>query len=373
VEGAEVQMKIDQSWAKVVASLLLCTPTFNLAQETDNHPFLRGDDCHSACFAGNDVLLTASSAGEICAWDLKTAKLQRRLRLGREAAYGIVVTGDSQIAGVISGYDHIVLIDVAKWRMLSTIIMPADVTVSKLTITPDKKHVLSACSDGKVRIHEIQTGQEIRTLSPDHSTASMPSRLKIEARGSQPRFLPNRECPDAVDVAISVDGKYIAAAYSRVWTLRDKQVQVWDMATFKPTYAYRIDASYARSVAFHPTMPHTLAMPGRDDKSVCLWDLGKTQAPTLHVNLPSSAPLIRYSPDGSAMICKCDDGAIRLIRGSEKPKVLLQFSPQHDGLYQMSFSPDSKLLAIRLYNSKENLDKIFVVEVSTGKSITPRK
>src|SRR5262245_33325407 len=245
---------------RVVAKLLFLLTTWTmvavpklLGQERKPAPFLSGEDVMSAAFLDNDLIATSTSKGEIHVRSVKSGVLSKRFRLTTEQIYGLLtIERSSKIIG-IAGTTRVIVFDLRSEKEIATIQSPS--SIIQIAVTPDCKKIIAACADGSVRLYDIATRKLIGAVMP-----------VLGVRG-----------PRAMDVAVSPNGRYIAASYSRVDDSVDDHVYIWDAKTLHQVGSYKVKASFAGSVSFHPKEPNTLIVPGPDDRSISTWDIANNK------------------------------------------------------------------------------------------------
>ena len=150
--------------------------------------------------------------------------------------------------------------------------------VTGVVVSPDGKLIVSCGWDRTIRIWDVDSGLELRTLTGHNKEVSA--------------------------VAISPDGSTMASCSSR-----DKTVRLWNVATGAPLMTLEGAKQRVTSVAFSPDGAR-LAV-GAMDAAVRVWDTATGKALADFSNRVSVTSLV-YSPDGRRLIAGCDDHLVRI-------------------------------------------------------------
>jgi WD40 repeat protein len=225
--------------------------------------------------------------------------------------------------------------------------------VWSVTFSPDGKILASGSRDNTVKLWDVATGAELRTLeghsdyvnsvaiSPDGKTLASGSRdstvkLWDVATGTAMRTLGIGHSWRINSIAFSPDGNTLASAGE------DKTVKLWDVATGAELRPLKGHSDYVNSVAFSSD-GKTLASAGQD-KTVKLWDVATgAQLHTLkgHSNFVLT---VAFSSDGKTLASGSRDSTVKLwdvVTGAE----LRTLKGHSDYVNSVSFSPDGRTLA----------------------------
>lgn len=183
-------------------------------------------------------------------------------------------------------------------------------TVNSVAFGPDGKTLASGSSDYTIKLWDVESGRELRTLT-GHSS-------------------------DVMSVAFSPDGKTLASGSS------DNTIMLWDVNTGKGLRTRFRNSSLVMSVAFSPE-GKTLAT-GFQDSTIKLWDAqnGKKLLNLIGHSLPVTS--IAFSPDGKTLASGSSDNRIKLW-DVKAGKELRTFSGHYSMISSVTFSPDGKILA----------------------------
>ena len=191
--------------------------------------------------------------------------------------------------------------------------------VVTFSLSPDGQMVASGGLTGAVKLWEVATGAEVRTLSG--LTAEVGS------------------------VAFSADGQTVAA-------LSQDTVKVWDVETGAEVQTVKIDVPGIGPATFSPDL-QTLAF-GSEDGALSLWDLAAgSEVRTLRHKNPVQS--VAFSPDGQVLAsgtCSqfskggwtCVTGEVRLWDANTGKR--LRTLKRHAGsVLSIAFAPDGQTLA----------------------------
>jgi WD40 repeat protein len=205
--------------------------------------------------------------------------------------------------------------------------------VYDVSYSPDGKTLASGSYDGTVKLWDVGTGKELKTLKGHRGEVN--------------------------SVSYSPDGKTLA---STSW---DNTVKLWDVGTGKELNTLKGHQSAVMSVSYSPDSK-TLAS-GSVDYTVKLWDVvtGK-EFKTLKA-YQGKVYSVSYSPDGKTLAMASGDNTVKLWDVGTG-KELNTLKGHQNGVYSVSFSPDGKTLASA---SSDNTVKLW--DVGTGKELNTLK
>jgi WD40 repeat protein len=191
-----------------------------------------------------------------------------------------------------------------------TVLIGHNGSVESVAFSPDGKILASGSRDDTIKLWDVATGREIRTLQ-GHTG-------------------------DVNSVAFSPDGKVLA---SGSW---DKTIKLWDVATGTLLRTLKGHTDYVRSVAFSPD--GKVLASGSFDNTIKLWDVATGREIRTLSGHTLDVASVAFSPDGRILASGSVDTTIKLW--DVATGALLRTLRGHTGIvHSVAFSPDGKVLA----------------------------
>ncbi len=244
-------------------------------------------------------------------------------------------------------------------------------SVKSVVYSPDGRYLASGSGDDTIKIWEVATGKELRTLtghsslvssvvySPDGrylAGGSWDNTIKIweVATGKELRTLTGHSY-QVTSVVYSPDGRYLASGDSF------GTIKIWQVAT--GTELRNLTGYYlpVNSVVYSPDGRYLAS--GGDDKTIKIWEVATGKGLRIFTGHSSEVNSVVYSPDGRYLASGSWDNTIKIWEVATG-KELRTLNGHSDWVESVVYSPDGRYLAS---GSRDNTIKIW--EVATGKQL----
>jgi len=326
----------------------------------------------SIAFSPDGQTIAASGSEGIRIWKVSTGNAIKLLKEHSELAdlvRTIAFTADGRTLASGSLDDTIKLWDVETGKELRTLTGHSS-AVSSIAFSADGTLMISGSEDKTVRLWDVKTGQEIHTLK-DHSqgvtsVAFSPNGKSI-ASSSKDRTIDIWSVSDGslqktlkghaqalTSVAFSPHSALLASGSD------DNTIKLWEMKKGELTRTLSGHTNSVLSVAFSPT--GTTLASGSRDNTVRLWDVATGAEVRTLVGHSALVSSVAFSPDGKTVASGSWDKTIKLwnvVSGSE----LMLLKAHSDRVSSVVFSPDGRTLAAGGY------DSITLWDVDSGRKL----
>jgi WD40 repeat protein/energy-coupling factor transporter ATP-binding protein EcfA2 len=240
--------------------------------------------------------------------------------------------------------------------------------VTSVNFSPDGKTLVSVSRDNTIKLWNVETGEEIRTLkghdgvqsvnfSPDGKTlvsGSWDNTIKLwnVETGEEIRTLKGHD-NSVNSVNFSPDGKTLVSGSG------DKTIKLWNVETGQEIRTLKGHDNSVISVNFSPDGKTLVS--GSGDKTIKLWNVKTGQEIRTLKGHDNSVISVNFSPDGKTLVSGSGDKTIKLWN-VETGKEILTLKGHDNAVWSVNFSPDGKTLV------SGSLDKtIKLWNVETGK------
>jgi WD40 repeat protein len=202
-------------------------------------------------------------------------------------------------------------------------------------VSPDGKILASIMSDNTIKLEEILTGKEIRSLKGHN--------IGVQS------------------ISFSPNSKTLA---SGGW---DNIIKIWNVETGEEIHSLLGHDEVIYSLRFSPDGKYLVS--GSGDKTIKIWDISTGREIRSLGGHNDNVTVVNFSPNGKILVSGSEDNTIKLWQVNKKT----EYTTLSNLVESLDFSPDSKILASGSANfaSSVNDETIFLWDVLTGKLIRP--
>lgn len=221
-----------------------------------------------------------------------TALFELRMQYdGKEELSGVAFSPDGTRLVTAGELGNIVIYDAFTGRQLVAMCYPkpppavfTNLRVDTVAMSPDGKSFAVACMDGVIRLLDIETGEEIASFQEFKFGAS--------------------------SVAISADGRRIAASSGSEGVVESYEVRVWDLATKERLAILNGHTHTVTGIAFHPDGRRLVS--ASNDRRVKVWDLESGREVMSLAFVDGDAYGLTYSRDGARILLAAGDSLVHI-------------------------------------------------------------
>ena len=244
--------------------------------------------------------------------------------------------------------------------------------IDSVCYSPDGKYIASGSDDKTVKIWEVETGRELRTLgghsydvnsvcySPDGKYIASSSRDSIKlwevATGECIKTLSGNN--DNYSLCYSPDGKYIASSS------RDS-IKLWEVTTGECIKTFEGHTGFIESICYSPNGKYIVS--GSWDKTIKLWDVASGECIKAFAGHTDRINAVCYSPNGKYIVSGSEDKTIKLWEAATG-ECIKTLSGHTSPVYAVAYSLDGKTVAS---GSFDHIIKIW--KVATGECVKTLK
>ena len=274
--------------------------------------------CSVAFSPDGRLLVAACGVSCVPVWDVQSGSVQRLLYDVPQHIVACAFSPDGRWLAC-GGFDQAITL----WDLASgekSVIPDAHTgPVWELAFSPDSERLLSCSLSADVRLWDVAARTRIWSyrgqsaylsvaFAPTGETVACGGRWDgvgiLDATSGQLLAKPSGPYAAVGDVALDAAGGLLAAGAD------DRNVYLWNAATYAPIGVLKAQAGYVNGIAF--SSDGALLASGSHDKTVGVWDVaGQRLLKTLQGH---TAQVLRvaFSPDGTLLASTSWDGTLRL-------------------------------------------------------------
>jgi WD40 repeat protein len=338
-------------------------------------------------------IVSGSADKRIRVWDVETGKEIKTLEGHMDGVSTVAITPDGK--KIVSARDDIIRVwDLESGNEITEVQVPTPIydnlpafidpppASAVVAITPDGKKIVSGSADKRIRVWDVETGKEIKTLEGHmdgvSTVAITPDGKKIVSGSWDFTIrvwdLENDDGSNKVktleghrgvidSIAITPDGKKIVSGS------QDNTIRVWDLESGSqikklgnPDWIYQRVVTPFDSIAITPDGKKIVsAGGGTQDNTIRVWDLESGSQIKKLEGHERIVDAIAITPDGKKIVSGARDRTIRVWDlenddGSNKVKTL---EGHMDGVSTVAITPDCKRA---VSGSKDNTIRVWDLE-----------
>ena len=300
------------------------------------------------------ILVSGSDDKTITIWDLSTGQELRTLTGHSESVNSVAISPDGQIlvssshtvvsvrtvvnynseshtavmGNVYNTINKIKIWQLSTGQELRT--LEGDASVLSLAISPDGQILVSGSADNTIKIWQLSTGEELRTLtghsesvnsvaiSPDGQilvSGSDDKTIEIWQLSTGQKLRTLTGAGSINSLAISPDGQILASSHTVMGSmgcLFDTTIKIWQLSTGVELRTLTVDFELdIISLAISPD-GQTLVIGG--DGTITIWDLSTGQELGTLTGHSDSVNSVAISPDGQTLVSGSADNTIMIWR-----------------------------------------------------------
>lgn len=244
---------------------------------------LRGHEAMviSLAFSGDGTLLaTGGVDGRAVVWNVETGEKACEVTFPdrREAVYSVDISDDNTLLATASWGGAVVIWDIATGQRLRTIVPHDRYAVYKVKLLPGSVYFISAGLDKKLKLIEIDTGEEIRVFT---GHTDLVNAITTDARGE----------------------RFVTAGW-------DGTVRVWDFLSGLQLMRIRAHTGGVCSAGFDSSGEYIIS--GGDDFMVKQWDAATGKLVATYSGHQGGVGDAAMTADGRYIVSGSRDGSVKI-------------------------------------------------------------
>lgn len=301
-------------------------------------------------FPQSNRLVAASIDGTVVTWDVRSGKRISQIDLGSKEPrtiaqiFGMDLSANGRLIAIAYSRDRVIgtsLQGKTEYRIAlvnsqtgqeERVLLGHTAQIGTLAFSPDGKLLASESADRSVRLWNVQTGQQVLSLTMREkgATIAFSPNGKLIAIASQPTFenpplpivglydvdtgrlvreLPRRKT-DVTSIAFSPDNQSVAVAANN---LKGGQIDLWDLTAKNPRATFADNQAGVTSITF--STDGDLLAAGRSQDRGGAVVIHKLRTGTSHIHsVPAAVTTLTFSHNNTMLAAGTEKGQIVLLK-----------------------------------------------------------
>ncbi|HTU17808.1 MAG TPA: protein kinase, partial [Gemmataceae bacterium] len=342
-----------------------------------------GGSVGDVSFSPDGRRLASVMSHSVSVWDaatgqeLLTIKGSTRIKASMtliDTVWGVSFSPDGRRLALSGGDGRVRVWDAATGQELLTLKGHTD-AVFGVSFSPDGRRLASAGEDRTVRVWDAATGEELLTLKGHYPVSFSPDGRRLASAGEDrtARVWDAATGQELLTIkagsplSFSPDGRRLASAGE------DNTVRVWDAATGQELLILKGHTSSVSGVSFSPD-GRRLASAG-NDFTARIWDTATGKELLILKGHTSSVNRVSFSPDGGRLASASNDGTVRVWEALPVPDSVWRqraLVSEVDSLYDKLLIREEVLAVLRNDPTLSEGDREFALQLAQTHSENSR-